>query len=169
MINKKAQHEMIGFVLIIIIVVVIGLVFLMFSIKKPTTNVQTSAELSSLLEASMLYTTECSTTFIPEYYNINELIGQCYKFRDKKCLNNDSVCNALSASLNKAITQSLDVDENKPNKAFKFNIKDWQNQSLLSIEQGVFDNCDSVIGASYSKYIINAGNIDIYLELCKQA
>ncbi len=167
MIDKRAQHEIFGFVLIIIIVMVVGVFFLMFSLKKPSSSSQTSSELSSLLEASMMYTSDCSVTFIPEYLKLEDLIKECYKFSNKKCLNEKNVCDSLRETFNITIKQTLNVNKDKPNKAFKLNLVDWNNSSVLEIKEGVFDGCKQILGTSYSRYITGAGNLDIYLEVCK--
>ena len=82
---KKAQQEIVGFVLIVVIVSIIGLIFLSLSLGKGERVGQTSIEISNLLESSMYYTTDCAVSFIPKYKSGQDLIKACY--RNEKCLN----------------------------------------------------------------------------------
>ena len=88
--SKQAQQETVGFVLIIVIVTVAGLIFLGLSINKGETVKKTSAEISDFLQSSMYYTTNCTTTFIPQYKDMQDLIKSCY--RDEKCLDEKAAC-----------------------------------------------------------------------------
>ena len=76
--NKKSQQEIIGFVLIIVIVSIIGVIFLSLSIGREQPSGQTSIEISNLLEASMYYTTDCVVGFIPQYKSGQELVKSCW-------------------------------------------------------------------------------------------
>jgi len=171
--NKKAQHEIVGFVLIIIIVTIVGLIFLSLSIGKGDVSKRTSVEISHFLEASMHYTTDCAVSYIPNYETLQDLIKSCYKNNLETCLNDKGVCEALNSSLEKLML-NLDIDEDKPNKAYELNIYYADNSSttgdvLVKMSDGVFEDCDSVLGSSHAIYVsnINSGNIWVELDLCK--
>src|SRR3990167_6137271 len=119
--SKKAQHEIVGFVVIVLMVTIVGLIFLSFSINKEPRR-QNSAEKSKLLGATMYYTTNCSTTFIPDYKNGQDLIKECYKNKGNKCLNGETVCSVLKTDLESIIDKSLQIHPDSPNKAYKLNI-----------------------------------------------
>jgi len=87
--RKKAQQEIVGFVLIVLIVTIIGIVLLVMSIGRGDKKVQNSVEISNLLEAGMYYTSDCATNYAPYYLEVQELIKQCEGDRGnnkKKCL-----------------------------------------------------------------------------------
>jgi hypothetical protein len=92
--RKKAQHEIIGFVLIIVIISVIGIFFLSFSGGKES-NIN-SLEVVKLLESSMLYTSDCAIGYIPQYKEIQDLIKECYRNDITKCINGKKVCENLN-------------------------------------------------------------------------
>jgi len=166
--SKKAQHEIVGFVIIIIIVSIIGLIFLSFMIGRGEVK-KTSAEVSNFLEASMYYTTDCAINFIPQYQDIQDLIKSCYE--NKRCLDKKNACEVLNETLRNIIDQSLKVDEQGVNKAYKLKIYYKEEDVLddiLSLENGNFNGCSSQIGGSYSIASgLSSGIINLELEVCK--
>ncbi len=172
--NKHAQHEIMGFVLIVVIVSVIGLVFLSLSLGRGETNKQTSIEISNLLESSIYYTTDCAVSFIPQYKSGQDLIKSCWK--NEKCLNEKMACEVLEETMRQIIEESLNVCEDCVNKAYKLNIyhkpldSEVQNEEILVLEKGKFLDCSSKIGGNYLIHIssISAGIINIELEVCKK-
>jgi hypothetical protein len=93
--NKKAQEEMIGFAVIIIIVAVILLIFLAIFIRKPQKDSVESYEVQSFLQAMLQYTTNCSNTL--EKINLQRVIFACYS--NEMCLNGESACKILNNTL----------------------------------------------------------------------
>ena len=100
--GKKAQEEMVGFAMIIIIVAVIILVLLGISLNKPktTTGVE-SYEVESFIGAMLQHTTECSTDFESSYDDINDLITEC-DF-EQVCEDGEDTCEVLSSNLKEII------------------------------------------------------------------
>jgi len=173
--NKLAQQEIIGFVLIIVIVSIIGVIFLGFSIGRGEPSKQTSIEVSNFLEASMYYTTDCAVGFIPQYKNCQDLIKSCWN--NDKCLDERTACEVLNETLKNVIQQGLEVcdDKNKcRNKAYKVNIYyssldlELPNEEILSFQEGIFEKCKTSFGGSHSIPLssINAGTLNIELEVC---
>jgi len=167
MIRKKAQHEIIGFVLIIIIVCIVGLIFLSFSIKEP--EKKTSAELRNFLQASMSYTSNCAKDYSTDYLNLQDLIKQCYRGED--CFDNRDSCDVLNSTM-KNIINILNVNKNNPNKAINVSIYFKNNQTIDEFyfkNIGDFENCNQIIGASESIFFsgYSPGNIILEIDLCK--
>ena len=162
---KKAQHEIVGFVLIIVIVAVVGLIFLSFSVGKGS-ETKTSRGLSDFIQSSMYYTTDCKLDI--SYENLQDLIKECVRNSGKRCLNDERVCDVLNETLSELVRGSLDVNDNGLNKAFKLDIyyKDRIVDEVLSFEEGLFKNCSSIIGAK-QPIPLDTGNINFELELCK--
>ncbi len=88
--NKKSQHEILGFVLIVLIVSIIGVIFLSLYIAKGKNTKQTSVEISNLLEASMYYTTDCAIGSFPKYQELQDLIKKCYDNPSERCISRDN-------------------------------------------------------------------------------
>ncbi len=166
--NKKAQHEIMGFVLIVVIVTIIGLILLSLSLGRGQTKKQTSIEVSHLLEASMQYTTPCAVGFVPFYKSGQNLVKSCWK--NEKCLNEEMACKVLEKEMEKIISESLKVCASGDcvNKAYQLNVyynpldSEIQDEVILSLEQGVFSNCSSKVGGSHSI------PINLELEVCKK-
>lgn len=59
--NKKAQEEMMGFVLIVLLVIIIGVVFFAFSLRRPEPGIleHKSGEMSDMLHAMLKCQTDC--------------------------------------------------------------------------------------------------------------
>ena len=87
--NKKSQHEIAGFVLIVLIVSVIGVVFLSIAFGRGEVSRHSSVEVSKLLESAMYYTTDCAVNYIPQYRDIQDLVKECHKSQSgnyRECL-----------------------------------------------------------------------------------
>ncbi|MFH1358951.1 MAG: hypothetical protein ABIH37_03630 [archaeon] len=173
--NNKAQHEIVGFVLIVLIVSVIGVVFLTIMFNSNDVRGHSSVEISNLLEASMYYTTSCAIDYIPNYREMQDLIKDCYKGSSKKCYDKRDSCKVVEGDLKNILDASLNVGETHPNKAYKFDIyyssedEETSNEEVLSLSSGEFMNCSSIVGGNHPIPIGDFGFGNIYLELdvCK--
>ena len=108
--NKRAQEEMVGFVLIVIIVSIIGIIILSINLNKPRNiEAQTSAELDSFSSSILSYTTNCE---IPETNprKIRELIKDCKQ--NDLCSNGQSPCQVLEITLKELVKHSSYVVKN---------------------------------------------------------
>jgi len=173
--NNEAQQEIIGFVLIVVIVSIIGVIFLSLSIGRGEPSKQTSIEISNFLEAGMYYTTDCAVGFIPQYKSCQELIKACWN--NDRCLDDRTACKALNETLKTIIQQGLEVcdDENKCiNKAYKINIyyspldSELPDEEILNFQEGKFEKCKNSFGGSHLIPLssINAGTLNVELEVC---
>jgi len=171
--NIKSQHEIMGFVLIVVIVSVIGVIFLSLSLGRNEQK-HISIEISNLLESSMYYTTDCAVSFIPQYKSGQDLIKSCWK--NEKCLDGKMACNSLNETMKWLIDNSLKICNDCVNKAYKLNIyhkpldSEIKSDEILVLENGIFSNCSSKFGGSHSIPIssISAGIINVELEVCKR-
>lgn len=174
--KRKAQHEIVGFILIVVIVVVIGLFLLVFYLRQEPVRHE-SKEVSGFLQASMLYTTECMISE-PEYDDLEDLIKSCYE--NRKCLNDKMACDLLGGIFSELVHESWLVSPDKPVNAYFLEIyyeedgehgeddreehrEEIARQEILSLQEG---NCTgSRTGAEY--FLHHApGNIIISMEIC---
>ena len=132
--GKKAQEEMVGFAMIIIIVAVIILVLLGISLNKPktTTGVE-SYEVESFIGAMLQHTTDCSTDFGSSYNDINDLITEC-DF-EQVCEDGEDTCEVLSSNLKEIIEEAWKVGEDRPVKGYVMNVTS-DNAEILSLREG---------------------------------
>ena len=167
--NKKAQSEIVGFVVIIVIVSIIGLIFLSLSIGRGNVDKRTSVEISDFLQSSMHYTSDCAVNYIPDYKDIQDLIKSCY--RDETCLNEKKACEVLEEQYSEIISQSFQVSDDSKNKAYNLNIYygdlelDLSPDYIMNFTQGNFIDCSSEAGASQDIFM-NPGNIVVELSFC---
>ena len=110
--GKKGQHEIVGFVLIVLLVSIIGVVFLSLTFARGTSSEQKSFDISHLLESSMYVTTDCAVNYIYQYRTIQDLIKECNTVRNgnfRECLSGENVCDVLTKELTTILHTSLDV------------------------------------------------------------
>ena len=95
---KKTQSETVGFVVIVLVVLIIGVIFLGISLRNKNAVVATvDAELSNFLIASSSYTTDCYKDSEPNYRSLSDLVKDCYEkdFSKITCLSGKTSCDAL--------------------------------------------------------------------------
>jgi len=177
-ISKRSQHEIAGFVLIVVIVSIIGLVFLSIILGSGKTSEQRSITVTYLLESSMYVTTSCAINYIPQYREMQDLIKECYKEKTegfRACLDGRNVCNVLEKELKENIDKGLEIRDDAPNKAYNLNVyysprdTSLPSEDVLSLKNGNFINCSSVVGGGHSLPVssLGGGNIDVRLIVCK--
>ncbi|MDD5191571.1 MAG: hypothetical protein PHH54_02890 [Candidatus Nanoarchaeia archaeon] len=177
--KNKSQSEIVGFAVIIVIVTVIGLIFLSISIGRGEKIERTSVEISDFLQSTMYHTTNCTTTFTPNYESIQELIKACY--RNENCINLDKqACAVLEEDYSKIVKHSFNVSDDSRNKAYKLEIY-YENrrevnassasrassnkEEIMNFTEGNFKNCSSEAGASQA-IDLYPGSIKVELDMC---
>lgn len=127
--SKRAQEEMVGFALIMIIVAVILLIFIGFTITRPAEQVE-SYEVESFLQSAMSYTTDCrdNTQRLP----INDLILRCES--NSRCIDDRNTCDVLKETLEGIMSESWKV-ENSPVLGYNLSITS-DNDVVMIINAG---------------------------------
>jgi len=170
--NNKAQHEIAGFVIIVVIVAVIGVIVLSLMINRGEVSKTTSVEIENLLIAITQKTSNCSGNL--GYYTIDELTSACYN--NRQCLEGQSACTALEQELTNIIDKSLNPSPEAINKGytlsttyFDLEVEDNQGSEILPpITKGETENCEVKMGASQSIDVgFGGGIININLEVCR--
>jgi hypothetical protein len=155
--ERKAQEEMVGFVLIIVLVAVIALVFLAISIRKPQ-ETKTSKEIENFLHSSLLYTASCQSS--PErIYDFRDLIEACLK--SERCLSGEKACDVLNKTAFDLIEASFHVGEEERYKGYIFKIY-RQNETLVYLSRS--KQTSTKLGSEVPVYI-SGNNFYIRLEI----
>jgi len=176
--SKRSQHEIVGFVLIVLIVSVIGVIFLAITLGSPPPERQNSVEVSNLLSATMYHTTTCAVNYIPQYRSVQDLVKECYKDQSgntRECLDGGAVCDKLEEDLKQIISGSLDVGENNVNKGYNVDVyfasddREIQNNLILQFNDGSFLNCSAIVGGGHPIPVssFGFGRIETELKVCK--
>lgn len=169
--NKKSQHEIVGFILIVVIVVIIGLFLLVFYLRQTPVQHE-SLDVQNFLQASMLYTTECAISYEPQYESLQDLIKSCYI--NQQCLDGEMACNVLNSILAGLVHESWLASENKPVNGYSLIIyyeelgedeEMSRKDEILKLQEN-WQNCTgSRTGAEHLIYY-HPGNIIISMEVC---
>lgn len=127
---KKAQEEMVGFALIMIVVAVILLVFLGFYLRKSGTVEVESYEVESFIQSFLQYTSDCRDNL--EYRSVKNLIFDCSE--RNRCLDGRESCEVLKSDLEGMIQEGWRI-ENLPIAGYELKILEGE-QELLVINGG---------------------------------
>lgn len=171
--KKKGQEEMIGFVVILVLVVVIGLILLVISLRNMgDSQVRESEEINSFLFSIRPYTTSCVSRGYPQ--TIREVVADCSD--GKLCDNGKSACEVLETTIKDILDSStFVVSQDSENIYYKLNIyKESANQQSNVIEpvEKFRDNVRDCRGVKlYNYQVISTRafeNIYVSLEVCKE-
>jgi len=165
-INKKAQHEIVGFILIVVIVIVIGLFLLVFYLRQEPIRYE-SRNVQNFLQASMRYTTDCIVSIEP--LDLQDLIKSSYK--NQKCLNQEMANTVLNNTLPELVSESWQVSEDRPVNAYIMNLyyeelvndEKGARQEILILEQG---NCTGNKAGARHLIPYSPGNIILEMDVC---
>lgn len=153
--NKKAQEEMVGFAIIIVVVSVILLIFLGFSLNKPEKQTVESYEVESFIESLLQYSTDCSN-YREDSPSIKRLIMECYN--QNMCTDGRSACEALNSILSNIIEEVWKVGETRPVKGYELNINS-NDEDFVSIVEG---NVTKNYKTSTQNFIKSGQSINIF-------
>ena len=154
--NKKAQEEMLGFGLIIIMVLVILMVFLGFSLRNPEKQGVESYEVESFIQAMLQYHTDCSENYVYNYFTIQDLIFSCD--REEKCLDERDSCQVLESTLKNIARENWQIQGDRPVKGYEINITS-NREEIISFIQG---NATSNYKSSSQTFRKSGSRIEIF-------
>ena len=170
-INKKAQHEMTGFVIIIVMVMIIGVIFLGISLRKHQPIVTIDSEISNFLIASDAMTSDCAQTYEPNYRTLEELAIDCYSV--KSCLDSRNACDVLKTTYNELLPKFKPAGTIKSYKMI-FYFQQGSNESeirpssflTLASDQNQANSTCSSKRAGKNIISVSGGEIVQDLEIC---
>ncbi len=164
--NKKAQEEIVGFVLIVVIVAIITVILLGISIRSDNAKVdQESKDVYQFLESAMQLTTTCSISYEPDYSKLNELISICY-LGTSKCLNGENPCSLSNKTISSLLSDSFLANQDSSIKGYEFRSAYSNNATsteIIFIKKGA---CQGAIRGSEILIPADKGTISNSLKLC---
>lgn len=99
--TKKCQQEMVGFIIIVVLIMVAGLIFFLISLRQDNSETQ-SSDLYNFIYSSLVYTTDCAPVVIPQYSSLSDLIKEC--FDGQSCTNlKKNSCDYLNETIGKIL------------------------------------------------------------------
>jgi len=154
--NKKAQEEMIGFGLIVVIIMIILMVFLSFSLRNPVKQGVESYEVESFIQATLQYNTDCAKNYDSHLLSVKDLIIRCE--RNEKCLDEREACYVLNSTLKDIVQENWQIGESWPVKGYEFVILS-DSVGLISFLEG---NITSNYKGSSQNYISGGSKIEVF-------
>jgi hypothetical protein len=165
MLKKKAQQEMAGFILIVVMVVVGLMVFLVISLKKPQAEVE--SEQATNILSSILRTTSNCIVNEPDRESVRDLFRRCYDGRD--CANfNVKACSYLNKTVSDLLKTAVATEPTIEAYELTAYWEDGEDAKIpleIRIINGYCNSSRSVKGAMES-ISAESGNLNIYFKFC---
>ncbi|MEK6855138.1 MAG: hypothetical protein AABX73_02865 [Nanoarchaeota archaeon] len=127
--RKKAQEEIVGFVLIILVVsIALFILISLFLRQSNSSDKVESADASQFLDTLIEYTTECTTNGY-SYLELDELIEKCRT--NTLCFNNENSCGVLKRTLDDIMEKSWQVGKESKITGYKL-IVNYGSSEIIS-------------------------------------
>ncbi|MEA3329418.1 MAG: hypothetical protein U9Q06_01620 [Nanoarchaeota archaeon] len=168
--RNKGQEEIMGFVLIVAIILIIGVVFLGISLRKGPVEQPLSMEIDSFLSSINYYTTDCEIS--GRYLSVESLVTKCYE--QKSCLDGRTTCEVLAETLEKLVESAYFVAEGGVNQYYKLEVYYNKENPVQIIEEiSDFSELDGVCKGIkiYNEKLLNTLDGDklfMKFEVCKR-
>jgi len=169
---KRSQQEILGFVVIIMLVVIIGVIFLGISIRKGAREdiFTDDAEIANFLSVSKKYTSNCVLRE-PFYADLEDMIKACYNH--EVCVDERHACSVVEELYSGMLNEMWPADADRPIKYYKLDIyylADLENPSDKRMLTGLIESGDPslCIGkrGGTSSLFKDSGSIVVELEIC---
>ncbi len=166
---RKAQEEVMGFVLIVVLLVIVGVIFLGIRLRNPEPVQRESELISKFIESSMEQTTNCKTSESGNFLTIDSLIRECYTY-DNECISGEKSCDIVENTLKNILNATWQVGPDFPFKGYEIKINYYlnlseqqQSDNILNLSLGLCEK--SYSGSSYG-IPEPPGSINTEIRLC---
>ncbi len=158
--NKRAQEEIIGFVLIVVLISIVAVIFLSISLRKAP-SVNHNELVGQFLPAMMRFNLdnpECA-----EGLRVKELVGKCAV--GESCEGEDS-CEILKINLAKILKDSWNIGSESKYSGVQISILK-NGQGILEVKEG---NCNAGKSGAEALIPVEAGErseiVSVKMEVC---
>lgn len=125
--NNKAQEEMVGFALIVVLVSVILVILLAVVMYSSKDKVElNSYEVTSFIASLLVYTTDCSNS-VQMNLPVQKLITECIE--NKRCVDGRNSCLVLNETLSGIIKATWEKG-NRPVTGYNFKISSQDFETM---------------------------------------
>lgn len=164
--KKKAQEEIVGFVVIVLLVAVALVIVLGITIRQDHASQELeSRDIYQFLESTMQYTSDCAISYEPNFLTLGELLRECSEGLST-CVSGEEPCKTAELAIKDIIESSFNVSEEASTKGYEFLSKytlEATEEEIILISKG---NCtNSIKGAEYLAPAF-PGTISSTLKLC---
>lgn len=144
MLPKRGQEELVGFVLVVAVVAIGGLILLSLVVRIDGGTQETkSADIAQFLESTWQTTTAChlSSSLIP--VTLAELATSCAADRNTRCREGQGACALLNTTMAEVIRSSWEIEASAPTQGYEFSIAQVSNRTrgaagepMLALHEG---------------------------------
>lgn len=171
--KKNSQQETVGFIVIVLMVMILGVILLGLSLRKGQYEViATDSEIANFLSASAEYKTTCALDYEPHYRILGDVAVDCYS-NDRACLDGRKSCSVLNDTYKEIIANFRPGGTPLVYYKLSFYYQANLNESLGEahrfgdiIESGNISKCSSKRAGRNDISIGGEGNIIELLEVC---
>lgn len=163
---RKGQEEIVGFVVVVVLISIVGLIFLVFSLR-PSVETRESVTVEQFLGSAMEYTSDCSLNG-REFIKIKQLINECNQ--ESYCVDGKSSCEVLNQTMGEIIVEGLKIGPDRPYQGYSLESfyrpynSSYERTSVISMELG---NCTSgKLSGTTELQPSEGGSISTTLEVC---
>jgi len=166
--NKRSQSEAVGFIVIILLVIIVGVIFLGISLRDKKEVVTKDAELATFLSASQGYTTECYKDSVPYYRNLGELVRDCFRQTSIVCPENRNTCDIVNKTYSEMLSKFMPsgvLNYYKMSIYYQSNNNETNSAKTKVVEDIVFGDSNKCSNKRIGRSDI-PGDITVELEIC---
>ncbi len=146
---RNGQEEIMGFVLIVVLLVIVGVIFLGIRLRNPE-HVQRESELIyRFIESSMEQTTDCKTSESGNFWALDSLIRDCHTYNNE-CTSGDKTCDIVENTLKDILNSTWQVGPDFPFKGYEVEISYSFNSSGQQQFDSVLNLSSGLCSSSYS-------------------
>jgi hypothetical protein len=149
---NKGQEEIVGFVAIVVLVAIVGVIFLGIFLRSGGEDfTKDSVTAYQFLESLMEHSTECKIIENGNPLNVQRLLSECYS-TNNNCFEKESSCKELNKTLMEILEKSWVVDEKSVIKGYGlssiyFGDSDEILEEIVEIKEGTCGQ--NIVGNSY--------------------
>lgn len=164
--NRKAQEEIAGFVVIIVLVCIVLLIMMGLFLRRPSTSAGLDSNVYSQFLGSMMeYTSDCMV-YSTSYSKINDLVGYCQN--NYKCDSGKTACEVLNSTINAMLDASLLNGNNPSIKGYQFTMIYSRNvtgteKQIMNITKGV---CNGTMTGAPNLLPQGSGIVTSTIKVC---
>ena len=169
---KKAQEEMTGFAMIIIIVAIIGVILLAFMLRKSPGSNLNSFEVQQFLDTAIKTQSSCTLELDNTPLRLADLIQACYSNSANTCKSGRKVCASLGSSFKDIIMEGWNINPNAPYTGFILDLYLEPSSNSSSVPTYILNASGGSCNNNYlgAESILpekdGAGNLITRLQIC---
>lgn len=148
-IARKGQSEMMGFMVIILMLVVIGVVFLSFSANDVDSSAVNDFELESFVQSVLGYTTDCQDSR-GDHLPLRKVIFLCGEL--ESCYSGEDACEEMNKTLSPIMSEAWKIGEDWPTKGYSLQVF-GEKRKILNMTEGTRTNAARSSGQKFESGI----------------